>query len=580
MSRVHDSVTAIAQFAAGCCVLAGGGAGLAAGLASSGALAQLHKCLREPKSKSAIDQIADAVNETGRHYMAHTYTDGEISGHDALLAHLAKQLVELGPKPKFFVGGRNKPSKIAALVIAEMDSPHNGLASKAVYFDIVFVVLEKAFTNVLTNRVFYTGLAPSMDGANLDAHGVSHTKLDKLLALTQDKGAQKRIEAAEARLRSALESMSEAFIVWDAQQRLIMCNRKFSDFFGIDREYLQPGTSYEDLAFIIESATNVVHVGKNKSSRELEMADGRWVHFAERKTAEGGLIGIGTDISDRKKAEALLIQNENELTETISDLESSQTRISELAESYRQEKISAEEASRSKSEFLADMSHELRTPLNAINGFSEIMYNELLGPIGNPRYREFIGDILASGQHLLNLINDILDMSKIESNKMVLYTEVVYCDEMVKQCVSLVRKRANESNLKLLSEIRNTPVIEADPRAIKQVFLNVLSNAIKFTPKGGTIKIETQAHGKSGGILVKITDTGIGIPAQDLLKLGTPFLRIENQHHQLGSGTGLGLALTRSFVELHGGKFIIESEVGIGTSVTIQLPSCPPKNSN
>ncbi len=396
--------------------------------------------------------------------------------------------------------------------------------------------------------------------------------------ITEQKGAQARLNAAETRLRAALESMSESFVVWDARRRLIMCNRKFSEFFDIAPEHLRSGTSYEQLEKLAAKSIKAIHEGHDKAAVEMELTDGRWIHLSERKTAEGGLVGIGTDITAIKIQETLLVKNESELIASVSDLETSKTRISELANSFQQEKIRAEEANRSKSEFLANMSHELRTPLNAINGFSEIMQKEMFGPLGDQRYVEYVGDILNSGQHLLNLINDILDMSKIESGKMSLNAETIYCDELIEQCLRLVRGRAIESHLELISEINDLPDIQADSRAIKQVLLNILSNAIKFTPDGGKVIITSYPDAETGGIVFNVTDTGIGISAQDLPKLCTPFSQIESQHSKSHKGSGLGLALSKSLVELHGGTFEIASEISIGTSVTIKLPLAPPSD--
>jgi len=300
--------------------------------------------------------------------------------------------------------------------------------------------------------------------------------------------------------------------------------------------------------------------------------------MSERKTADGGLVGIGTDITALKMQECLLVKNESKLIASVTDLEKSQVKISELAGNYQQEKIRAEEANRSKSEFLANMSHELRTPLNAINGFSEIMQKEMFGPLGDDRYLEYVGDILSSGQHLLNLINDILDMSKIESGKMTLSVETIYCDELIDQCLRLVRGKAVESSVQLVLNLQEVPDIEADPRALKQILLNVLSNAIKFTLEGGEVTMNTHIDTNTGGVIFEITDTGIGISQEDLPKLCTPFSQIESQHSKSHKGSGLGLALTKSLVELHGGEFIMESELGIGTTVTIKLPLSPPSS--
>ncbi len=391
------------------------------------------------------------------------------------------------------------------------------------------------------------------------------------IEITEQKGAQARLNAAETRLRAALESMSESFVVWDVKRRLIMCNRKFSDFFRIEPSALRPGTPYDVLEKAAEPAIKAVHDGADENAIELELADGRWVHLSERPTRDGGLVGIGTDITALKVQEQLLLGKEKDLRETVDDLELSKTRISELAESYQQEKIRAIEANSSKSEFLANMSHELRTPLNAINGFSEIMQTEMYGPLGDDRYKEYVGDILGSGQHLLSLINDILDMSKIEAGKMSLQTETVYVDEVIEQCMRIVRGRAVESGLKLDVNIAALPTIKADPRAVKQVLINLTSNAIKFTLEGGTVTVN--GHEERGGVRLDVVDTGIGIPEEHLPLICKPFVQVESQHSKSHKGSGLGLALSQSLILLHGGEFTLTSTLGVGTTVSVWLPA-------
>lgn len=391
--------------------------------------------------------------------------------------------------------------------------------------------------------------------------------------VTQQKGAQARLNAAETRLRAALESMSESFAVWDVKRHLIMCNNKFSDFFQIETAHLRPGTPYSVLQNAAEKAIKTVHEGADDNANELELSDGRWIHLSERATRDGGLVSIGTDITTLKVQENLLLRKEKDLRESVEDLELSKKRISELAESYQQEKIRAIEANRSKSEFLANMSHELRTPLNAINGFSEIMQNEMYGPVGDPRYKEYVNDILTSGQHLLTLINDILDMSKIEAGKLSLQTETIYPDELIEQCVRIVRGRATENSLQLETNIGELPEIEVDPRAIKQVLINLASNAIKFTPKGGTVTIS--ASEERDGVRIEVVDTGIGIPEEHLPLICKPFVQVENQHSKSHKGSGLGLALSQSLVHLHGGEFVLTSKLGVGTKVSVWLPPVP-----
>jgi two-component system cell cycle sensor histidine kinase PleC len=256
---------------------------------------------------------------------------------------------------------------------------------------------------------------------------------------------------------------------------------------------------------------------------------------------------------------------------TVDNLRRSQERVQELAENYEQEKIRAEEANRSKSEFLANMSHELRTPLNAINGFSEIMSGEMFGPLGHERYKDYVQDILSSGQHLLSLINDILDMSKIEAGKMQLQPEPVDPAQLLEQCVRIMRARAEEKDIDLTVEGEALPSIEADPRAIKQVLLNLMSNAVKFTPEGGKVAVRT--FDAADGVVIQVADTGIGIAEDDLQRVGRPFEQIENQHSKVHQGSGLGLALSKSLVEMHGGTLRIDSVLGKGTTVSFTLPT-------
>ena len=309
------------------------------------------------------------------------------------------------------------------------------------------------------------------------------------------------------------------------------------------------------------------------SGQEIELKDGRWVRYVETSTHDGSRVSIGTEVTTIRSREYQLQTNQDALERTINILRKSQVRIVELAENYEQEKIRAEDANQSKTEFLANMSHELRTPLNAINGFSDIMKKELFGPLGDPRYKEYVNDILFSGQHLLSLINDILDMSKIEAGKMNLNTEAMNINDIIQQVVRIVRGRADENRLKLIYRQTDVPEIEADPRAVKQILLNLTTNAIKFTPEGGVVTVTVEP--KSAGLIVHVKDTGIGISQENIERLTQPFEQIDSQHSRQHEGTGLGLALSKSMVQLHGGNFSISSVVGEGTTVTFTLPIRP-----
>ncbi len=395
------------------------------------------------------------------------------------------------------------------------------------------------------------------------------------LDVTEQRGAQMRLQSAEARLHDALRAMNDSFVIWDQRDQLTLWNNKFEDFFNFLPGQLQPGTPHATVSYHAENAIEERYVIDNSIGYELQLKDGRWIRYLETPTADGGRVSIGTEITAIRTREHQLRENEQALQKTIDVLRQSQSRIVELAESYEQEKIRAEEANQSKSEFLANMSHELRTPLNAINGFSDIMKKEMFGPLGDPRYKEYVGDILFSGQHLLSLINDILDMSKIEAGKMTLHVESMDVSTLIQQVIRIVRGRAEDNGQKLMYDPRETKEIEADPRAVKQVLLNLITNAIKFTPEGGVVSVDVSV--KSAGVIVQVSDTGIGIGPEDLKRLAQPFEQVENKETRQVEGTGLGLALSKSLVELHGGNFRIESTVGQGTSVIFTLPNQPIK---
>ncbi len=246
------------------------------------------------------------------------------------------------------------------------------------------------------------------------------------------------------------------------------------------------------------------------------------------------------------------------------------------AENAREEalvaKDAAEHASRTKSMFLANMSHELRTPLNAVIGFSEVMQTELFGPLGHERYRDYALQIHNAGGHLLELINDILDMSKIEAGKLELRRERLDLSVVMEKCAELLGEQAAQGGIALVVETGGAAIwLDADRRAMKQILLNLVSNALKFTPEGGRITVAACRHGAA--VALSVSDTGIGIPADQLSRLGNPFVQVRGDVGASHKGTGLGLALVRALAQMHGGTFRIESVEGRGTTVTLDLPA-------
>ena len=397
--------------------------------------------------------------------------------------------------------------------------------------------------------------------------------------ITEQKSLVEKTVAADMRLRDAIETIPEAFVLWDADNRLVLCNSNFQELHNLPDEAITVGASYESVV-----AAGSKPVVRNKiitggpsvpgaRTFEAQLEDGRWLHISERRTKDGGYVSVGTDITALKMHEEKLVDSEKRQIATIADLRASQQRLAELAEKYAEEKTRAEEANQAKSKFLANMSHELRTPLNAIIGFSEIMESGMFGPLGADKYREYCGDIHGSGQYLLDVINDILDMSKIEAGRIRLDFEDLDLDTLLAEAMRVVSARAQDKQLNVAARISPDLRLRADRRAIKQIALNLLSNAVKFTPIGGHVTMRARATDHC--IVLGIADSGIGIAHDALVRLGRPFEQVESQLTKSHQGSGLGLAISKSLVELHGGRMRIRSTLGKGTLVVVRLPLKP-----
>jgi two-component system cell cycle sensor histidine kinase PleC len=401
--------------------------------------------------------------------------------------------------------------------------------------------------------------------------------------ITEQKNLVERTMAADLRLRDAIETIPEAFVLWDAENRLVLCNSNFQELHQLPDEAVVTGTSYETIVATGRKPlirTTVAHDSEPRGARtfEAQLEDQRWMHISERRTKDGGYVSVGTNITKIKQHEQKLIEGEKRQRAIIVDLRQSQqalerqtAELADLAEKYAEEKNRAEEANAAKSKFLANMSHELRTPLNAIIGFSEIMESGMFGPLGAEKYIEYSRDIRESGQYLLEVINDILDMSKIEAGGIRLSPETVELDSLLADCIRVVSTRASEKRLIIKAEVEPGIRLNADRRALKQITLNLLSNAVKFTPDGGAVAVQGRLRGMA--VIIGIKDDGIGIPRQALQKLGRPFEQVESQLTKRHQGSGLGLAIAKSLVELHGGAMRIRSRLGRGTLVMVRLPA-------
>ncbi|PWE58204.1 PAS domain-containing sensor histidine kinase [Metarhizobium album] len=400
--------------------------------------------------------------------------------------------------------------------------------------------------------------------------------------VTEQHRLAQRYAEADQRLADAIESTSEAFVLWDKNDRLVMCNAHYQQAYGLPDRVLVPGT--ERLSVNSAAARPVIERriadpdrSGHSQTTEVQLADERWLQINERRTRDGGMVSVGTDITLLKRNQERLRESERRLMATINDLSASrQTLERQKAElstanaNYQAEKERAEAANKAKSEFLANMSHELRTPLNAILGFSEILLNQMFGPVGSPKYGEYAKDIHESGKHLLNVINDILDMSKIEAGHMKLQCEMIDLVPLIEESLRFTAIPAAQKNITIDQRFSAGLTMPADRRAMKQILLNILSNAVKFTDEGGRVAV--RARRLPGCVRLTIADTGIGIPRTALTKIGQPFEQVQSQYAKSKGGSGLGLAISRSLTLLHGGSMTIRSRENVGTVISLQIP--------
>ena len=386
-------------------------------------------------------------------------------------------------------------------------------------------------------------------------HGLD---LERLLEAVNNAYAE--LEATNTRLRDAIAHIGAGFAIWSPDERLTLCNDTFRHLLPALADLLVAGTSYSELmAAAVDRG--VVTLGRRGRAgwievsllhhrqpsgvaHEIRLRDGRIFEIRKERARDGGVVDLLTDVTRARQAERDL----------------------------RHGKEQAEVANRAKSEFLANVSHELRTPLNAIIGFAEMMANQMLGPLGVARYREYATDIRDSGGHLLALINDILDMARIEAGRLELHEEPVDIAGTLDACLRLVEDRARRGEIELGMDIRQPiPHLKADERMVKQIVLNLLSNAVKFTPRGGRVEVKAWAN-SAGQVVIETHDTGIGMSADEIVKALTPFHRSESAFSRRFEGTGLGLAITKSLIEAHSANLRIESEPGIGTRCTVFFP--------
>ncbi len=394
--------------------------------------------------------------------------------------------------------------------------------------------------------------------------GVQTDVTDRVRAEEALRRSESELRALAETHAATLDSLPAHVALLDADGIIISVNRMWrdaagaadvDDLAGLGRNYFDTvedaGGLFADEAPAMSAGLRAVLAGEApifaREYLRLVAREPRWFKFVATPVSTSephGAVVMHFDITDRIMAE----------------------------EALRAAKEQAEFANRSKSEFLANVSHELRTPLNAIIGFSEVMQREMFGPLGKLQYKEYAKDIHDSGVHLLKIINDILDLSKIEAGKFELHKEKLQMADVVRSCLRLVSDRANAGRLTLKTEVPgDLPPLFADSRAIKQILINLVSNSVKFTPPGGEIRIS--AHRDAGGAFVlKVADTGIGIAEKDIPKAMAAFGQVDGALSRKYAGTGLGLPLVRLLAELHSGTLALESRVNAGTTVTVRLP--------
>jgi two-component system, cell cycle sensor histidine kinase PleC len=421
----------------------------------------------------------------------------------------------------------------------------------------------------------------------IEPHDGSRHLVGIAVDITEQRRFAEQTATADLRLRDAIETISEAFVLWDSENRLVMCNSKFEKMRNLKPEAVKPGRSYEevmrDASHPIIQNQLLVDECKDTGARtfEAQLIDGRWLQINERRTKDGGYVSVGTDITALKQHEEQLVESGRRLTATVIDLRSSRQtleaqaqQLAELAEKYLEQKGEAESANRAKAEFLANVSHELRTPLNAIIGFSEMMENGTFGALGSPKYGEYCKDIRQSGQYLLSVIDDILDMSSIEAGRVTLRRQPLAVNQLIQDAASEMEGSINEKGLEIVIEASEEASVPADPRALRRILTHLIQNAVKFTPSGGKISLRTRYTGE--GVSFFVEDTGIGIPKTALAKLGRPFEHVEAEFTRTYKGSGLGLAIAKSLAEMHGGSLRIRSQLGVGTIVRVHIPNRDP----
>jgi signal transduction histidine kinase len=406
--------------------------------------------------------------------------------------------------------------------------------------------------------------------------------------LRQRSRAETELAGKNATLSAILRELPDAVQVFDRDGKLVAWNEQIFTLADLGPEERERILSAPDMARAFRMTLaergdygmgdpEELVAGREETARsgtsthfQRQTASGRWLDIRGVPTADGGWLGSYRDVSEE-------VARQHELRDAYERLEGQATMLCATAEDLARAREVAETASRSKSAFLANMSHELRTPLNGVIGFADLMARQVYGPLGHPRYVEYVRDISESGRHLLDLINDVLDFSKVDAGKLELQEDDVDIVATADSAIRMVRPRAQTAGvaLELYDEVSHSIAgIRVDERRLKQIVLNLVSNAVKFTPEGGRVTVTVALAEDTGrkGIAVTVADTGIGIDAADLPRVMEAFGQVDHGLNRRQEGTGLGLPLTKRLIELHGGELRIESALGAGTTMVVWLP--------
>ncbi|WP_448206410.1 ATP-binding protein [Azospirillum sp. sgz302134] len=399
-------------------------------------------------------------------------------------------------------------------------------------------------------KSFEARLVPLMDGERV---------LCNIRNVTERVRAEGQARRAHDLLVDAIECITEGFVLYDAEDRLVLCNSRYRELFSANADLTAPGTPFETVLRegvarglyrvppeSLEGwvAQRIVQHRTAGPPLEVHLTNGRWIRIEEWRTHEGGIVGIRADITDLKAREVEL----------------------------RAARDEAERANRRKSDYVHHLSHELRTPLNAVLGFAQIIRDEMMGR-GSPRYPEYAGQIAAAGTYMLELINNLLDLAKIEAGRMDLHEEACNLSLLVDLTFGMMQPRAGESAVALCMDIPDDlPGVRGDASLIRQMLTNLISNAIKFSPpETGRVVVRAERTA-DGGIALSVADNGVGMRPEQIPKALDAFGQVHERDMTTERGSGLGLPLTRALIALHGGTFRIDSAVGLGTTVFLTFP--------